>query len=110
MPSLSLLFSMVASFRVGKTRPGACAEARAESSSRRRGALGAGAAADAAAATAAAGAERGDRDAGGTGTGTPLFKCLYSLRDSTLVPEEPGRGWAWGFGAGGVLGSGEGCR
>lgn len=26
MPSLSLLFSMVASFRVGKTRPGACAE------------------------------------------------------------------------------------
>lgn len=101
---------MVASFRVGKTRSGACAEARAESSSRRRGALGAGAAAAAAAATAAAGAERGDRDAGGTGTGTPLFKCLYSLRDSTLVPEEPGRGWAWGFGAGGVLGSGEGCR
>lgn len=101
---------MVASFRVGKTRSGACAEARAESSSRRRGALGAGAAAAAAAATAAAGAERGDRDAGGTGTGTPLFKCLYSLQDSTLVPEEPGRGWAWGFGAGGVLGSGEGCR
>ncbi|XP_051048877.1 SH2B adapter protein 1 isoform X3 [Phodopus roborovskii] len=62
VPFSLLLFSMVASFRVGKTRPGACAEARGGSSSRRRGAQGAGAAA-AAAAAAAAGAESGDRDA-----------------------------------------------
>lgn len=77
VPSFLLLFSMVASFRVGKTRPGACAEARGGSSSRRRGAQGAGAAAVAAAA-AAAGVKRGDRDAGGTGTGTPPLQVPLS--------------------------------
>jgi hypothetical protein len=57
------------------------------------GAQGAGAAA------AAAGANRGDRDAGGTGTGTPLFKCLFPLRDPTLAPERStGRGGRGGPG------------